>query len=230
MTTNDRVLAALDHVYDPELDESIVALRFVHSCSVSPDGDVDVRLRLPTPQCAPNFAFLMVADAQRAVRAVPGVRHAHVALEDHYTEREINGAIAGGNGFEGAFPGESTGDLEALRVLFQRKALVARQSRVFERLFAEDEAASAGLRLSELPPEDRDVQRCWELRRALGLENGPDSPAFVRPDGSPLSAQEIPRWRRAGRLINTSLESNGGFCRSLLAVRHGRDEAGAVVA
>lgn len=223
-------MAALDSVFDPELDESIVALRFVHSCTVSPDGDVDVRLRLPTPQCAPNFAYLMVADAHRAVREVPGVRHVDVALEDHYTEREINASVAAGNGFEGAFPGESSGELEALRSLFQRKALVARQSRIFERMFAHDEAAPARLRLAELPPEDADVQRCWALRRALGLATGPDSPAFVRPDGSAISAEDVPRWRRAGRLINTSLESNGGFCRSLLAVRHGRHEAGAVVA
>ncbi len=230
MTPADRVLAALDGVYDPELDESIVALRFVHACTVSPDGDVDVRLRLPTPQCAPNFAFLMVADAERAIRGVPGVRQVRVALEDHYTEREINGAVADGSGFAGAFPGETAGDLEALRSLFQRKALAARQSRVYERLFGPDESVAPRLRLSELPPEDPDVERCWELRRALGLDTGPDSPAFLRPDGSRLTAQDVPRWRRAGQLINTSLESNGGFCRSLLAVRHGRDEAGAVVA
>ncbi len=32
-----------------------------------------MRLRLPTYFCAPNFAFLMVADAYDAVSAVPGV-------------------------------------------------------------------------------------------------------------------------------------------------------------
>ncbi len=68
------VLAALAGVYDPELDESITSLRFVSACEVSADGEVRVALRLPTPQCAPNFAFLMAADARRAVSAVPGVR------------------------------------------------------------------------------------------------------------------------------------------------------------
>ena len=129
------VLDALAGVYDPELDESITSLRFVSACEVSADGDVRVALRLPTPQCAPNFAFLMAADARRAVRAVPGVRAVTITLEDHYTGDEINDAIARGDGFMGAFPGETADDdLEALRELFVRKALVARQGRVCQAL------------------------------------------------------------------------------------------------
>ena len=68
------MLAALDAVRDPELDEPVTALGFVASCTVSADGDAQVRLRLPTYFCAPNFAFLMVADAYDAVSAIPGVR------------------------------------------------------------------------------------------------------------------------------------------------------------
>ena len=69
------VLAALGTVYDPELDEPITTLGFVGSCVVSADGDVEVRLRLPTPQCAPNFAFLMAADARaRRAPAAGGAR------------------------------------------------------------------------------------------------------------------------------------------------------------
>ena len=79
------VLDALATVYDPELDEPITTLRFVTSCDVTAAGDVEVVLRLPTPQCAPNFAFLMAADAMRAVGRLPGVRAVDVRLEDHYT-------------------------------------------------------------------------------------------------------------------------------------------------
>jgi len=74
MTTRDGVMEALAAVYDPELDEPITTLRFVSSCEVNADGDVAVALRLPTPQCAPNFAFLMAADARNVVRRLPGVR------------------------------------------------------------------------------------------------------------------------------------------------------------
>ena len=53
-------------------------------------------------------------------------------LEDHYTGDEINAALnRARRGFTGAFPGETVDDeLEALRELFLRKALVARQGRV----------------------------------------------------------------------------------------------------
>jgi len=45
-----RVLDALGQVYDPELDEPITQLRFVGSCVVTPEGDVDILLRLPTKE------------------------------------------------------------------------------------------------------------------------------------------------------------------------------------
>ncbi|MDA8068390.1 MAG: iron-sulfur cluster assembly protein, partial [Actinomycetota bacterium] len=119
------VLAALDEVYDPELDEPITTLRFVSSCEVSPDGDVDIRLRLPTPLCAPNFSYLMAAGARDAVRRLPGLRHVNVVLEDHYTGEEISTSLHRGSGFAGAFPGETDEtELDDLRNLFLRKALV----------------------------------------------------------------------------------------------------------
>ena len=54
-----------------------------------------VRLRLPTFFCAPNFSFLMVADAYDAVSAVPGVTRADVALDDHHASEEINAGRGG---------------------------------------------------------------------------------------------------------------------------------------
>jgi metal-sulfur cluster biosynthetic enzyme len=218
-----RVLEALATVIDPELDEPITTLGFVGSCDVSDDGDVDVRLRLPTPQCAPNFAFLMASDARDAVRRMSGVGEVGVVLEDHYTAAEINAAIGTGADFDGAFPGESTGDLEALRELFQRKALLARQGRVATMLLendAIDDAALVALRVADLP-DHPEVARCLQLRRALGLRCGPRSPALVAGDGSAIPAAELPMWLRRARLVSLSLESNGGMCRSLLRVRHG---------
>lgn len=222
MTTRERVLDALGTVYDPELDEPITSLRFVSSCEVSRDGEVEVLLRLPTPQCAPNFAFLMAADARNAVRRLPGVRRVSVKLEDHYTGEEINSALRRGHGFTGAFPGETDDDsLEALRELFTRKALIARQSRVCEEL----RAAGAGdpevisMRVSDLPDQP-EVRRCLELREQLGIRSDSGAPAFVLPNGEPLCADQLVRWLRAARLVRTSLEANGGICRSLLEFRH----------
>ena len=75
----------------------------------------------------------MAADARNAVRRLPEVQSVTVTLEDHYTADEINAAVSRGKGFTGAFPGETgDDDLHALRELFQRKALVARQSKICE--------------------------------------------------------------------------------------------------
>lgn len=218
--TKDDVLAALGTVYDPELDEPITALRFVASCEVADGGAVDVRLRLPTPQCAPNFAFLMATDARDAVRTVPGVGAVSVVLEDHYTGREINTAVAGDGSFGDAFPGETEGELDALRTLFRRKALVARQGRLLETV-----ADPAAVRLGDL--EGPDADRCRELRAELGIDASDGAPAFVRGDGTPVPAAELARFARMASLTATSLEANGGVCRSLLQVRYGIEEVAA---
>ena len=218
--TSDDVLAALGTVYDPELDEPITALRFVASCEVADSGAVDVRLRLPTPQCAPNFAFLMAADARDAVRSVPGVGAVSVVLEDHYTGKEINTAVASGGGFGDAFPGEVEGELDALRTLFRRKALVARQGRLLPSV---PDPASA--RLGDLSGPD--AERCRELRAELGIDASDEAPAFVRGDGTPVPASELARFARMASLTAISLEANGGVCRSLLQVRYGIEEVAA---
>src|SRR5205807_9058215 len=181
MNTRARVLEALSEVHDPELDEPITSLGFVTSCEVAPDGDVDILLRLPTPQCAPNFAYLMAADARNVVRGLPEVGHVTVRLEDHYTGEEINAALADGHGFTGAFPGETGDDnLDALRELFQRKALIARQARLCEELLADGDTREevVARRVADLP-DVPDASRCLELRAQLGIPTEASSPAFV---------------------------------------------------
>ena len=218
--TEDDVLAALGTVYDPELDEPITALRFVASCEVADSGAVDVRLRLPTPQCAPNFAYLMAADARDAVLALPEAGEVTVVLEDHYTAAEINAAVGRGGGFADAFPGETAGDLGSLRELFRRKALVARQSRL---LASVPDPVSASL--GELTGPDAD--RCRELRRELGIDASDGAPAFVLGDGTPVRAEQVARFTRMAALTAVSLDANGGVCRSLLQVRYGIEEVAA---
>jgi metal-sulfur cluster biosynthetic enzyme len=222
VTDRAHVLDALGTVYDPELDEPITSLRFVTACDVSADGDVAVRLRLPTPQCAPNFAFLMAADARNAVRRLPEVRDVTVLLEDHYTGDEINAAVGSGAEFAQAFPGETEGELDALRELFRRKALVARQARLCEALLARGATVEevAALRVADLP-DDPDARRCVELRRHLGIATEAGAAAFVLPGGEPIAAAELRHWLRKARLVTMSLEANGGICRALLRARHG---------
>jgi metal-sulfur cluster biosynthetic enzyme len=221
MSLQAQALEALAGVIDPELDEPITTLGFVGSCVASDAGDVDVHLRLPTPQCAPNFAFLMAADARDAVARLPGVGDVTVVLDDHYTGAEINAALAGGGTFADAFPGEETGALDELRTLFRRKALLARQGRVCDVLLTGREPAQVvALRVADLPA-GADASRCLALRAELGLPHDPDSPALVSGDGAAIPAEDLTMWLRRARLVGLSLESNGGLCRSLLRVRHG---------
>ena len=225
MSLKSRVIAALGTVYDPELDEPITTLGFVGSCVVTAEGDVSVRLRLPTPQCAPNFAYLMAADARSAVRRLPEVRGVPVVLEDHYTGAEINAAIGRGEEFASAFPGETAGDLDALRELFQRKALLARQARVCQRLL--DDGATpetvVARRVADLP-DTPDAVRVAALRAALGLPHDGDAPALIAGDGAGLTAADLPMWLRRAKLVSLSLEANGGMCRDLLRVRYGNTD------
>jgi metal-sulfur cluster biosynthetic enzyme len=227
MTLYSRVLAALGTVYDPELDEPITVLGFVGSCAVTASGDVHVRLRLPTPQCAPNFAFLMAADARTAVRRLAGVRKVTIVLEDHYTGAEINAAVGRGEGFDAAFPGETAGDLDALRELFRRKALLARQARLCEAMLAAGESPEAVVarRVADLP-DTPDAARSVALRAVLGMSHGAGAPALVAGDGAPLAADGLRTWLRRARLVSLSLEANGAMCRDLLKARD-RDEVAA---
>jgi metal-sulfur cluster biosynthetic enzyme len=221
MTTTEEVLGALSRVRDPEIDESLTDLGFVASVDV--DGPhVDVHLRLPTYFCAPNFAYLMVADARDAVQALAGVSTVTVILDDHFASEEINGGVVSDGGFADAFPGESVGELAVLRDLFVRKAFTARQSRLCDALVRGGRtlAELAEQRLGDLEP-DADLERCIGLREQLGLDTSPGAPAFVLVDGSAMDAADLKRYMRVARLVRLSLEGNAGLCRSLLSTRYG---------
>jgi metal-sulfur cluster biosynthetic enzyme len=220
MTTRQQVIQALSSVRDPELDEPLTDLRFVSEVEIQGCA-VEVRLRLPTYFCAPNFAYMMVADARAAVIALDGVERVSVALDDHFASQEISGAVARGDGFAGAFPGETEGGLTHLRDLFARKALLARQSRLSDWLLRAGATLEqlAAMRLEDL--EGPDAERCLALRQELGLDTAPRSPAFVLPDGNVPSAGDLARYLRLGRLVKVSVEGNAGLCRALLETRYG---------
>jgi hypothetical protein len=156
---------------------------------------------LPTPQCAPNFAFLMAADARAAVWRLPGVRTVTIKLQDHYTGDEINRALTRGDGFTGALPGETEDDdLSALRELFQRKTLIARQSKLCEALLAAGAGPDqiVGLCVADLD-DGRELRRCLELREQLGIAVDPGAPAFVSPERGAARSRSLAALAADGR-------------------------------
>src|SRR5437764_6977340 len=159
MIAEDRIAGALSTVRDPELDEAITDLGFVKEVRVD-GGRVAVTLWLPTYFCAPNFAYIMAADAKAAVATVDGVTEVAIRLIDHHAAEEINDGLAAGRDFDETFPDETAGDgLSEVRLRFDRKAFVARQQQLYKQL-AEDGMTPAeilGLTLGDLPdtPEAR---------------------------------------------------------------------------
>ena len=223
MTARAQILAALASVRDPELDEPVTDLGFVSSCVVSAAGDVQVRLRLPTYFCAPNFAFLMVADAYDAISQVGGVRHAEVILEDHFAASAINAGVAARSGFVQTFGELAADELDELRTDFVRKAVLAGTDRVCRPMLAAGRSVVelAGLTLGDLPPSP-DLDRLRARRAELGLPADDQSALLVDAvTGAQVGAEALPLHLRRARLTRVNLEANGSICGGMLQHRYG---------
>lgn len=214
---------ALSTVVDPELDEPITDLDFVRLCEVV-DGDVRVRLRLPTAFCAPNFAYLMTADAYDAVAGLPHVRSVDVCLEDHHDSEQINAGVAAQAGFAATYGKEAEGELDALRQTFRRKAHIACLERACKHLLAEGWTLETlpTATLHDLTEEDRN--RLNRRRADIGLTTDEWSTALVDEAGTPIAAEDVSARLRFARTVRVGIEGNAHFCRGLLAARYGGTE------
>jgi metal-sulfur cluster biosynthetic enzyme len=212
------VWSALGTVLDPELDEPLTDLGFVDQCTVF-EGLAAVRLRLPTYFCAPNFAFLMVADAYDAVSAVPGVTTVDVRLRDHFAADVINKGVAKRSGFVASFEGEAVDELDSLRADFLRRAVLAGTDRVCRTLRA-DPMKLTGMTLGDAPPGPT-LERLRSRRRELGLPCEDSDPLLIDPaDGTPIAAANLRRHLGLARVTRVSQEANSGVCRGMLHARY----------
>jgi metal-sulfur cluster biosynthetic enzyme len=216
------VLGALSSVRDPELDEPITDLGFVESVQVD-GGSVGVRLRLPTYFCAPNFAYVMAADAKAAVRALEGIGEVRVTLADHFASDEINRGLAEARGFDETFPQDAAGvGLAELRTLFDRKAFISRQERLYRSLVETgvSRQGAARLRVGDLP-DTPEARAYLERRAGLDIDTAEDAPFLVTSDGTSIPDEELDRHLRFARTVSVSIEGNASFCRGVLATRYG---------
>jgi metal-sulfur cluster biosynthetic enzyme len=220
------ILQALSSVRDPELDRPITDLGFVSRITIRTPSGVRVELRLPTYFCAPNFAWLMVADARDAVAAVPGAAPVDIVLRDHFVATEINEGVGAAISFAATFDpssGPSPGadpSLESLRTTFERKAHLAAQERLARALLA------AGVPASSLPSlpliaasahAPAAAAGMVRRRKRLGIES---SWAFCDDRGEPLDAGRMPGWLRFAQTVRVSIDGNAGFCQGLLRTRY----------
>ncbi len=232
------LLERLAGVLDPELDEPILTLGFVRSLALHA-GHATVALQLPTSWCAVNFAYMMAQDVRDALLAAEGVDRVTVRLGDHCAAAEIESAVNSSTPFAAAFPGEGGGDLAALRRTFLRKGFLARQERLLRALrdagwpFAAigelrlDEVSVAGdvflVRQSGMPllaggPAEA-LRRYLERRAEIGLDCGPAAPLIVGLDGESLPGERLAAHYRMIRTVRVAVETNGSFCRAVLATR-----------
>ncbi|GGJ06984.1 iron-sulfur cluster assembly protein [Streptomyces brasiliensis] len=216
------VNAALAAVLDPELDRPITDLGFVRAVSVGADGAVEARLRLPTYFCAPNFAWLMVEDARRALAGLTWAGRCTVVLEDHFASDEINQGVDCGKSFAETFPGlADAGRLEELRAVFLRKGHLAAQAglgrRLLERGWTIRQLAEA--RLGDLP--ERLTVTLRRRRTALGLPADATAPLFTDDHGHAVPAVGLERHLRRGRTAAVGIGTNTELCEGLLATRYG---------
>jgi hypothetical protein len=165
----------------------------------------------------------MVADAREAILSVPGVRWANVILDDHYASDEINGGVNEGQGFDGAFPGETEGpNLGELRSIFQRKSFVSRQEKLCRALLAggRTPAELVQMRVGDLPPTD-EAEKYLKQRAELGGDVSLGAPLIVDPDGRRVPEEAVVEHLRFAKTVRVSIEGNAGLCRGLLDVRYG---------
>lgn len=74
----ERVLAAIQTIYDPEIPVNLHELGLIYELKVSPAGEAYVRMTLTSPNCP--VAGSLVGEVQKKVAAVPGVTSAKVDL------------------------------------------------------------------------------------------------------------------------------------------------------
>ena len=224
----DAVLASLERVLDPELDESVLALGFVESVTGDALGNITVDLRLPTYWCAANFSYLMASDARRALVGLPGVRSVRVRLSEHFASREVEDGAGPGKSFAEAFPNSGPDTLEETRQIFLRKGFFTRQEKLLRALrragLSFDEIAELQVR-QLLDDCNQDVgaetlSRYLQRREELGLDCSEASPLIVDLHGAPVPPGEMETYYVRARTTRLAMEANGSLCSAMLEARN----------
>ncbi len=78
MQAEERIVAALREVFDPEIPINIYDLGLVYEVDYQPDGAVHITMTLTAPACP--MAEMLVENVKASVGAVEGVRSVDVAI------------------------------------------------------------------------------------------------------------------------------------------------------
>jgi metal-sulfur cluster biosynthetic enzyme len=233
MPTADLVLAELEHVYDPEVDEPVTEMGFIREVEIVGAKGAEnaiVHMQLPQYFCAPNFTYLMVDDVRRAAEKVVGPGNVQVSLVGHFEADKINGAAAEGSSFSDIFA-DAMEDLDTLRDRFARKTFLIRQERVCKGL---EKAGFGGERILSLSMADvaslahkadagfeGDLfTKYLSTREELGIDTSEEAPFLVAADGRPVESEKLRLHRRSASVMAISFEGNGMMCKTLINERY----------
>ena len=221
----DAVLARLDRVLDPELDESVLSLGFVESIAGDDEGNLTVCLRLPTYWCAANFSYLMASDARRELTGLEGIRSVTVKLGDHFASREVEDGAGPGKTFAEAFPSGGPDTLEETRQIFLRKGYFSRQEHLLRALKRaglsfEQIAALRVAGVASAPVDARTVSRYLERRGELGLDCSDSAPLVVNVKGEAIAPEELETYYVRARTTRLAMEASGSLCSAMLQSRN----------
>ena len=241
----ESVVQRLDKVLDPELDESIVELGFVHAVQGDEAGDISVELRLPTYWCSANFSYLMAFDIRRELLELPGVRAVTVRLGQHFASDAIQSGVGPGMTFGQAFPEGGPDTLDQTRQLFLRKGFLTRQELLLRRL--KDTGLSfeeiAALRIADIRYGEGDcrvartdgrvdtvgdarvARRYLERRAELGLDCSEAAPLIVEVGGADIAPDTLETYYTRARTTRLAMEASGSLCSALLQARNATGEA-----
>ncbi len=231
------VLAELEHVYDPEVDEPVTEMGFIREVEIvrtaeeSQEGVENdgvkhaiVHMQLPQYFCAPNFTYLMVDDVRRAAEKVVGVGNVEVSLVGHFEADKINGSVTEGSSFTDIFA-DAAEDLDKLRDRFARKTFLIRQERVCKELdkvgiHGESVLDLALADVAEIGFEDDLFTKYLSTRGELGIDSALSAPFLVAADGRPVESDKLRLHRRSASVMAISFEGNGMMCKTLIHERY----------
>lgn len=234
--SREAIYAALENVYDPELDDSLIRLGFIDEVEIV-GADVTVRYKVPTFWCAPNFTFMMSYDIRDEVSRVPGVRAVTVLVRNNCAEQEINTGINAGLSFQETFGADTNGEsLDDLRRIFTEKGFLARQDVLLRRLRQAGlaDAEMLGLRQCDVRADGddlllttghaplrvrlaaADLARYQHKRKKLGLPHAPDALLFTTLAGDDLRGLDLQDYLRRSRAARLNIAFNSTLCEGLL--------------